>query len=84
MTLGLLSDATGAVDGKGHNRETAGAPSSLPHTALADLERPRAGEGVIQNSSGRSRAGHFPPRTAGGSIAYVFTPKQQVATFSQL
>lgn len=42
------------------------------------------GEGVIQNSSGRSRAGHFPPRTAGGSIAYVFTPKQQVATFSQL
>lgn len=83
MASELLSEATGAGEGKGHTWETAGAPGSLPHTTLADSDSGQA-SGPGRCPPELSRAGHFPPGTAGGSIAYVFTPKQRVAALSQL
>lgn len=83
MTLELLSGATGAIGGKGHNWERADAhvaSLTLPLPTLAGRVVGKGSSGTHREgpeASGRSRAGHFPPQTAGGSIAYVFIPKWQ-------
>lgn len=76
MTMQLLSEATGAIDVKGHSWETADAPSNLPRTTLPTLGKPSAGEGVLRKTNWKGLvARHFPSITVGGSIAYVFTAK---------
>lgn len=54
MTMQLLSEATGAIDIKGHSWETADAPSSLPRTTLPTLGKPSAGRVFSEKLIGKA------------------------------